>query len=93
MVEVFKTNVIDTVDAQKIIDEIHDNYAHYRANFALDDSDKILRIKGLHGFVTSEEIIAIVVANGFDATILPDEIHPVVNTNFYSGFRKLLQCI
>lgn len=93
MVEVFKTNVIDTVDAKKIIDEIHDNYAHYKANFALDDCDRILRIKGLDGFVTPAEIIAIVAANGFDATILPDEIHPVANTNFYSGFRKLLQCI
>jgi hypothetical protein len=93
MVEVFKTNVIDTEDAQRIIDVIHNSYAHYSANFALDDCDKILRIKALNGCVIPVEIITIVADNGFTATVLPDEIHPVVNTNLYAGFRKLLQCI
>ncbi len=93
MVEVFKTNVIDVADAKEIIDQIHRNFSHYQANFALDDCDKILRIKCLDGFVSPPEIIAIVIAHGFEATVLPDEISTVPACNFYFGFRKLLQCI
>ncbi len=93
MVEVFKTNVIDVADAKKIIDQIHRNFSHYQANFALDDCDKILRIKCLDGFVSPPEIIAIVIGHGFEAAVLPDE-PPTVNTaNFYFGFRELLQSI
>ncbi|HTM99859.1 MAG TPA: hypothetical protein VL088_13980 [Pedobacter sp.] len=77
MVEVFKTNVIDAEDAQKIIDQIHGNFSHYQANFALDDCDKILRIKSLDGFVPPAEIIAIVSAHGFEATVLPEFIFSV----------------
>lgn len=93
MVEVFRTNVIDTRDAQKILDEIHSNFDGYKANFALDDCDKILRVKCVDGFVMPTEIIAIVAANGFEASLLPDEIPTVANNSFYHGFRKLLQCI
>lgn len=72
MVEVFKTNVVDTKDAQEIIDHIHQDFSHYQANFALDDCDKILRINCLDGFVAAAEVIAIVVFHGFSASILPD---------------------
>lgn len=73
MVEVFKTNVIDATDAQKIMDQIHEDFGHYKANFALDDSDKILRINCQNGFVKAAEIIDIVIANGFEASILVDD--------------------
>ncbi|SFH45978.1 hypothetical protein [Pedobacter insulae] len=77
MVEVFKTNVTETEDAQEIIDEIHRSFSHYRANFALDDCDKILRIKCTWGIVSTTEVIAIVSAHGFEAAILPELIIPV----------------
>ncbi|MES2653265.1 MAG: hypothetical protein V4663_16110 [Bacteroidota bacterium] len=80
MVEVFKTNVIDTKDAQKIIDQIHEDFNHYQANFALDDCDKILRINCLDGFIAAAEIIAIVDLHGFNASILPDDS----GINFYA---------
>ena len=73
MVEVFKTNVIDIKDAQKIIDHIHDQFTGYQANFALDDCDKILRIKCSESCVTAAEIISLVRLLGFEASILPDD--------------------
>ncbi len=80
MVEVFKTNVIDAKDAQKIINQIHENFSQYQANFALDDCDKILRINCSNGFISAVEIIAIVALNGFNASILPDDS----GINFYA---------
>ncbi len=78
MVEVFKTDVIDAFDAQKIIDQIHENFAQYQANFALDDCDKILRIKCSSGFVCVREVMRIVADHGFEASILYDDFQPNV---------------
>ncbi len=44
MVEVFKTNVTQKKVAQKILVQLHREFAHYRANFDLGDVDRILRI-------------------------------------------------
>lgn len=82
MVEVFKTNVIDAVAAQKIIDQIHENFTHYQANFALDDCDKILRINCLDACISPTEIIDIVAAHGFIATILVDDFQPSTGLGF-----------
>ena len=76
MVEVFKTNVIDAIDAQKIIDKIHESFANYQANFALDDCDKILRIKCLDDFFCADSIFEIIAAYGFEASILVDDFQP-----------------
>ncbi|MEJ5996370.1 hypothetical protein WG904_18220 [Pedobacter sp. Du54] len=76
MVEVFKTNVNDALDAQLILNHIHENFSNYQANFALDDCDKILRINCLDGFVAAVDIIAIVAAHGFDASILAHDFQP-----------------
>lgn len=80
MVEVFKTNVIDIKDAQKIIDQIHARFSHYRANFDLDDCDKILRISCSDGIITASDVIPIVDLHGFTASILPDDL----GINFYA---------
>jgi len=77
MVEVFRTDVINALDAKLIIDQIHKNFEHYRANFALDDCDKILRVKCLEGTVSANEIISIVAAHGFLARILVDDFQPI----------------
>jgi hypothetical protein len=76
MVEVFKTNVMDAIAAQKIINQIHENFAHYSANFALDDCDKILRINCLNGFVSAAEVIGIVEEHGYTACILVHDFQP-----------------
>lgn len=79
MVEVFKTNVVDSEDAKRIIDQIHKDFSHYQANFALDDCDRILRINCSEGFIAAAEVIAIVDLYGFNASILPDDS----GINFY----------
>lgn len=82
MVEVFKTNVAHQDDAKKIIDQIHQNFSGYQANFDLEDCDLILRIQCLHGSVCPNSIINLLLANGFEASVLPDDFQPVA-TVFY----------
>jgi len=90
MVEVFKTDVIDANVAQRILDQIHEQFCHYQANFALDDCDKILRIKCLDGIVAAATVIAIVDFYGFNASILADDFQSATGTNSYAYFEKNL---
>lgn len=91
MVEVFKTNVINAGDAQKIIDQIHENFPHYLANFALDDCDKILRVKCLEDCIAPNEIICIVASKGFEANILVDDFQPTIGLRHSSVQFDLAQ--
>ena len=74
MVEVLKTNVGDPLNAKMLIYQIHTCFAHYTANFDLEDCDKILRVKCASGMVESLAVIDILKNFGFDAEVLPDEI-------------------
>ena len=51
MIEVFKTNVDDRVQANLLVDQIHQTYSDYKANFDLEDCDKILRVASSTDFV------------------------------------------
>ena len=73
MVEVFKTNVEDPRDAIILIDRIQKTFIDYKANFDLEDCDKILRIKSNAALVQSILIINLLRRMGFEAKILPDE--------------------
>lgn len=44
MIEVFSTNIHCPEKASQLIEEIHKAFRGYRANFDLNDCDKILRI-------------------------------------------------
>lgn len=46
MVEIFKTNVQDSEQAQSLIKTLNTVYVGYKINIDLDDCDKILRIEG-----------------------------------------------
>ncbi|RZK41391.1 MAG: hypothetical protein EOO90_11380 [Pedobacter sp.] len=85
MVEVFKTNVVDEEDARKILNQIHLQFTSYRANFALDDCDKILRVKCLSGIVSPLEIISILDKNGFTGNILPDDFQASMTISLVSN--------
>jgi hypothetical protein len=74
MVEVFKTNVDDRGHADMLIDEIHQTFIGHKANFDLEDCDKILRVKCITGLVQSSLIIDFLKRFGFEAEILPDEV-------------------
>jgi len=73
MVEVFKTNVADCFAANQLIEEIHATFDTYQANFDLEDCDLILRIKSVKD-VDVMAIILLLNKNGFEASVLPDEL-------------------
>lgn len=79
MVEVFKTNVKESPDAQKILARIHAGFVGYKASFDLDDCDKILRIVSHNDTVQNEAIMRLVKKMGYKASVLPDEV-PVAKT-------------
>jgi hypothetical protein len=68
MVEVFKTNVQETTQAEKLMDVLSKKFPHLRVNFDLDDSDKILRVEG--DLVSNERIIEIISTHGYQCHIL-----------------------
>ncbi|MBA2407785.1 MAG: hypothetical protein H0V65_07325 [Chitinophagales bacterium] len=74
MIEVFKTNVIDTGQANMLVDQINKNFTDYRANFDLQDCDNILRVKCITGLIQSSLLINLLREFGFNAEILTDEI-------------------
>jgi hypothetical protein len=63
-VEVFKTNVYDRTDADRMVAVLSVNFPGTRINFDLHDCDKILRMEG-PGF-TIEKVISLVKQNGFE---------------------------
>lgn len=73
MVEVFKTDVKDQRQAKRLIDQIHELFSDYTANFDLEDCDKILRIKSASGNVEACFVITILRDLGFTAEVLPDD--------------------
>jgi len=77
MVEVFKTNVSDRTQAMVLLHHIHKNNIHYKANFDLEDCDRILRVKSLQMGVDAHAIISLLNTFGFSAEVLDDE-HPDV---------------
>jgi len=74
MVEVFKTNVIEQDHANMVVERIHEKFSGYKANFDLDDCDKILRIKSLHEIIESSFVIDLLREFGFNAEVLPDDL-------------------
>jgi hypothetical protein len=73
MVEVFKTDVNDQNEARMLVDRIHKAFAHCRANFDLQDCDKILRVKGVTGEEEIWQIVTFVKSFGWHVEILPDD--------------------
>jgi hypothetical protein len=71
-VEVFKTNVSTRRYANKLVDQIHKTFTRYKANFDLDDCDKILRIQCTQGSIRSSALILFLKDFGCHAEVLPD---------------------
>lgn len=72
MVEVFKTNVMELCDAEKLIQQIRQNFCHYSVNFDLEDCDKILRIEYEGEAFDPEFLKELFTNSGFDLRALPD---------------------
>ena len=67
MVEVFKTNIEHTKEAERIRKLLLDRFPDCQINVDLEDCDKVLRIKGS---VSPETIIDIVHANNYHCEVL-----------------------
>jgi hypothetical protein len=72
MVEVFKTDVNHRMHANMLVEQIHKTFSGYKANFDLEDCDRILRVKSATGSVESCRLIQLLNERGFRAEVLPD---------------------
>ncbi|GAB3544446.1 hypothetical protein [Spirosoma fluminis] len=77
MVEVFKTNVFHSDHAAVLITLIQQRFVEYKANFDLEDCDKVLRVQSATGPIQSSALISLLNGYGFDAEILPDDVEPI----------------
>lgn len=75
MVEVFKTNVQQHVQARLLIDQIHRAFAGYCACFDLEDCDKVLTVRCDSPDIRSSSLIRLLQDFGFAAEIM-DDISP-----------------
>jgi hypothetical protein len=71
MVEVFKTNVTQLRQARKLVRLVQKTFSGYKANFDLQDVDRILRIES-PGWVEEKKVIELLDTAGFTAEVLPD---------------------
>lgn len=72
MIEVFKTNINCPEKAKQLLEQIHKAFHGYKANFDLDDCDRILRVASSKDSIESVHLINWLKALGCDAEILPD---------------------
>ena len=83
MIEVLKTDVNQWEHAKMLMDEIHKTFSEYKANFDLDDCDKILRVICMEGSVHASLLIDLLKDFGFNAEVLPDTV-PIL-----AGFDRI----
>lgn len=74
MVEVFKTNVNCTEQAQRVLERIHRVFTGYHANFDLSDCDRILRVQSATAPIQSNALLFLLAEQGVIASILPDTV-------------------
>lgn len=92
MVEVFKTDVQEQDQAAMLLDQIHQFFKEYRANFDLEDCDHILRVECASGVINNDFLINLLKDFGFYAEALPDEELTDFNldeSNLLESFKKV----
>ena len=72
VVEIFKTNVTHTSEANFIIKNLHKHFPSCRVNFDLNDCDRILRIEGKAADIDIESILKIVKENNYEIELIED---------------------
>jgi hypothetical protein len=68
MVEVFKTNVQEFSEAQKLVALLRRHFPGTKINFDLDDCDKVLRLEGNN--LRIEKVMSLVTGKGFLCKVL-----------------------
>jgi hypothetical protein len=72
-IEVFKTNVTERDQADKLSEQLHVLLGFF-ATFDLEDCDKILRVTSVSGEIHAHAVIAVLKNSDFQAEVLPDEV-------------------
>lgn len=67
MIEIFKTNVQSTKDAQLILKDCSDFFPEWKIGFDLEDCDKILKIDSGNEKIVIEQIQSIINKFGYTA--------------------------
>lgn len=73
-IEVFKTNVKNPEQAKLLMERIHEYFPDYKANFDIEDCDRILRVKSISENVNIHLIIEFLQKAGCKAEVLLDEL-------------------
>ncbi len=58
--------------AKKVIDQIQQHFANYKASFDLEDCDRILVVKSMQGQVESLKVISLLRDLDFHSEVLAD---------------------
>lgn len=90
MVEVFKTNVKDSEQADRMVEAIHRSFVNCRANLDLEDCDKILRIESSSGHVESNSILHFLQEYGCKAQMLEDIVPAKLRDTEYAKSLSLV---
>jgi len=70
MIEVFKTNIQERSQAERLLSVLRDRFPGHRINVDLHDCDKVLRIEGYQFAVAS--ILSVVHEQGFYCSVLDE---------------------
>lgn len=68
MIEIFKTNVQASEQAEELVNLLQQTFPGNKINFDLDDCDKVLRIEGKN--VISRNVMNILKERGFMCNLL-----------------------
>ena len=74
MVEIFKTNVNDRDEADKLLDGLQEKFSGYRINFDLSDCDRVLRVQSFDEVIDVTGIVDMVIGQGKQIDLIPDAI-------------------
>ena len=72
MIEVFKTNINCPDKALQLVEQIHNSFNGYKANFDLEDCDRVLRIVSNTGSIITAYFIDWLKNYDCNAEVLPD---------------------
>ena len=68
MVEVFKTDVVDTTESTSLTFVLSKEFVDYKINFDLSDCDRILRIESQN--INVDRVLSIVNGMGYQCQVL-----------------------
>lgn len=68
MIEVFKTNIVETKIADVIIAQLQNHFPEGKINFDLEDCDRILRIE--NHYIEPIAVIKVLAENNYHCEIL-----------------------